>query len=562
MANKVSSFEVPFTNTDLNQSGVFSRSAIQLGVDGEPIVQIYNADGERLEDGPYWNGSVGVKWTNGNLEVDLSAVYPISGTWKLKFDAVGIQSGYTAREINESTTALAGDLIICNTDGITITLPTVSEDGSMIKIATQAVVNPITIIASNNDAIGISPDRDQIMIIEDSYSSVELVYNLATTTWKVVTPHIPRIQQPDIVSGGYIPVEVNSAYIAKPNDFVICRKANIAITLPGEPLNGSMIKVAAQSLGPVSVISSLGDKIAGLSNLVVRRNAMIELVYNLDDKEWRVIAGSTPPTAPTISPENDVAPEESIVHRSNIQTKEGFKDWIYRKLGYPLVSVELTDEHLNDAIDDALVEFTEYAYQVRKFYAIDLKDYIEGKGVELPIGVVGVSKLNSNLVGPNAVGAGRIDSYMNDLVANGAIGFPMLGRPAGSGWVNYELALSYLEFSQRMLGGDYDPHYDVRTRILNLTPDPISARQDGGWVVCDCQCVRDDEMQFGEVWVKNMALSLAKITLGEIRGKFVGISFPGGGNLATGLKEEGISERDELRINLRERYPVASIFYY
>lgn len=464
---------------------------------------------------------------------------------------------YLIKQVSVSTTAEPNDLIVCNQGGIIITLPDSPSDGSAVKIATQEVSDPVTIMV--DDLSSIINNGDRAFVLEESFASIELSYNESTFMWTLMSYQVSPDHIIDEVL--YTPVEVNSAYQPNNKEMVICQKANIAINLPGEPENKTTIKIAAPSTGPVIAVPQLNDKIAGLDALVIRRNTVTELVYNSDVKEWRAISSSG--EAPSgISPDNDVEDERTLVHRSNIKTKDEFKDWIYRKLGYPLVSIELTDEQLDDAIDDALVEFYEYAYQIRKFYAIDLKEYIKGVGVELPIGVVGVSKLTSNLVGPNAVGAGRIDSYMNDLVANGAIGFPMLGRPAGSGWVNYELAMSYLTFSQRMLGGDYDPFYDVRSRMLTLTPDPVEVKMQKGWVVVDCQCVRSDEKQYGDVWVKNMALALAKITLGEIRGKFTNINFPGGGSLNTDLKQEGITERDELRTELRDRYPVTTMFKY
>lgn len=65
----------------------------------------------------------------------------------------------------------------------------------------------------------------------------------------------------------------------------------------------------------------------------------------------------------------------------SIQTKTEFKNWICRQLGYPTLTPELTDEQLDDCINDAMEEYTEYAAQDKKFFALNLKDYISRKRI-------------------------------------------------------------------------------------------------------------------------------------------------------------------------------------
>jgi hypothetical protein len=68
----------------------------------------------------------------------------------------------------------------------------------------------------------------------------------------------------------------------------------------------------------------------------------------------------------------------------SIQTKKDLGNWVMRQLGYPFVTVELRQEHIDDCINDAVEEYTEYASNEKKFFAINLKDYIAGKGYYMP----------------------------------------------------------------------------------------------------------------------------------------------------------------------------------
>ena len=337
---------------------------------------------------------------------------------------------------------------------------------------------------------------------------------------------------------------------------VCCKAAGLEVVLPPVEL-AARVKVVSSAAGGVRVSTPDGSYVGGSLSMMMPSDATV--VLESDGSGWDVRYDST--VLPEEEPEEEHYDDSSsIVHRTNVETREQFKDWIYRKLGWPLLSVELTDDMLDDCINDAILAFSEYAYQDRRFFAFELKDYVEGVGLEMPIGMTIVTRLVSNAVGPNAVGAGKIDNYMNDLIANGAIGFPMLGRPAGAGWTNYELAMSYLDLSQKMLGGDYDFSYDPRSRILTLYPDPVKAKQEKGWIVVEAQCVRSDDKQFGDNWVKAMALAKAKIVLGTVRGKFSDVSLPGGGKINDSDKDEGRTDEERLMTELHERFPICNVF--
>jgi len=40
------------------------------------------------------------------------------------------------------------------------------------------------------------------------------------------------------------------------------------------------------------------------------------------------------------------------------------------------VQIELRQEHIDDCINDAVEEYTEYAANEKKYFALNLKDYI------------------------------------------------------------------------------------------------------------------------------------------------------------------------------------------
>ena len=77
----------------------------------------------------------------------------------------------------------------------------------------------------------------------------------------------------------------------------------------------------------------------------------------------------------------------------SIQTRKDLANWCFRQLGYPFITIQLRQEHIDDCINDAVEEYTEYAANEKGFYAVNLKDYISGKGVYLPSIVQSVTNL-------------------------------------------------------------------------------------------------------------------------------------------------------------------------
>ena len=65
----------------------------------------------------------------------------------------------------------------------------------------------------------------------------------------------------------------------------------------------------------------------------------------------------------------------------SIETRTEFRNWILRQFGYPTITPELTEEQIDDCINQALEEYTEYCTGITEYYALNLKDYIPEKRI-------------------------------------------------------------------------------------------------------------------------------------------------------------------------------------
>ena len=237
----------------------------------------------------------------------------------------------------------------------------------------------------------------------------------------------------------------------------------------------------------------------------------------------------------------------------SIKTREEFKNYIFRKLGGPLIQVELTDEQFDDCINDAVEEYSRWVIEEQDYYSVQLSTYDEVSGVSLPDNVLGVFSFNDD-GGVRTDGINTLFTVENSLwnASGGAWPFTAPG-----GWTTYHLAMQSIELTKMMTGKGYQFEYNPRTKNLKLFPNPvkIGAAVPEAWVVMGVYTLRPEDQQYGESWTKRMALAQAKILLGTIRSKYDGVQILGGGTIDTSIKDEGITERDALMEEIKTMYP-------
>jgi len=225
----------------------------------------------------------------------------------------------------------------------------------------------------------------------------------------------------------------------------------------------------------------------------------------------------------------------------SIQSKTNLRDWILRQLGHPLVTVELTEDHLDDCINNAVEEFTKYAGQEQDYIAVNLSGYTTS-GIVLPSNVTGIFGMDDNSTTMRG-GIDQLFSIPNVMMNNGQLIIPVPGESYG--WLNYELSLQYMELVKRMLGGGFQFEFNPRTHVMTLWPNPL-LEGITGWIVVSVNKIRDDIYQYGESWVKRYALVQAKILLNQIRGKYTSVQLLGGGNINQTLYSNAQADAEKL----------------
>lgn len=248
-------------------------------------------------------------------------------------------------------------------------------------------------------------------------------------------------------------------------------------------------------------------------------------------------------------PEIHIKPESTWLN-PGITTIEQLKDWVITKLGYPLVSVELTDEQLNSCIADALSIYSKYAYLPEKFLTVNLKYYEHGKGIDL-------SEFNIMSVKNIGLQRDNIWSMHQDMffgpyafLGQGA-GGPMFGLGSGNAvgsWVTFHNVQEWFHMADRLMGSNPDWQYDKTTKRLVLMPEPHCKHDH--YILLTCNVQPPVEEYYGNEYVRRLVLAEAKILLGTIRKKYAGVQLVGGGTIDTSIGDEGREEKSQIMENI------------
>lgn len=245
-------------------------------------------------------------------------------------------------------------------------------------------------------------------------------------------------------------------------------------------------------------------------------------------------------------------------------TKKELINWIRRKLGEPMVKVELHDSQIEDCLFNAREEYIKWASGSATdevFFTIALSAGIDT--YELPSGVTEVIKVKE--FSTSMHGINTLFTTENYMYNQGMLSF--LHNLGSYSIIDYYLALGFLELIERLFPYYYNWRYDRINNKIRVRPTPsfdLGDEQVGYLLVHSFMLAGTDENTFTELddavynimwdetWVRNYALACAKETLGLVRRKFA--NFTSIGNEGISLDGDAlISEAKEEKDKLEER---------
>ena len=213
-------------------------------------------------------------------------------------------------------------------------------------------------------------------------------------------------------------------------------------------------------------------------------------------------------------------------HCNRLTDMDLTRKYIKRKLGHPVICVEIADEQLDDVILDCVQEASRYLYgegTSKDYVAFPLTSGTSAYQLECDISDVVSFDYMSALDGINVLHSPTHMLLYNDWVRDG--NYP--GGPGSYGQgsiVSYDIAMTYLKEIQNQFSVTYQAQYVEPSRTLTLLPTP---REDGVGLL-EVWKKTDIKYMFDHPLVKKLMIGRAMQQWGTNIGKY-SITMPGGG---------------------------------
>ena len=264
-------------------------------------------------------------------------------------------------------------------------------------------------------------------------------------------------------------------------------------------------------------------------------------------------------------------------------TRQGLIDYCKRRLGAPVLEVNVADEQIDDLVDDALQYFYERhfdgVYQTYLKYQLTADDIARGKagsgGVGITTTTVSHSVGNSTSfkfeengnylpVPPSVIGVNKIFKFDGaNTVTNNmfSVKYQMFLNDiyywGSTEMLTYAMTKTYLEDLDFLLTTQKQIRFNKRQDRLYLDVD-WSALTEGQYIIIDCWR-QLNPADYAEVWndsfLKKYVTALVKKQWGQNLIKFQGVSLPGGVQLnGRQLYDDGQREIDAIMEQMSNTY--------
>ena len=224
-----------------------------------------------------------------------------------------------------------------------------------------------------------------------------------------------------------------------------------------------------------------------------------------------------------------------------ITSRALFKSYCERKLGSPVIQINVSADQIEDRIDDALEYYQDYhfdavedTYVPYKLLATD----ITNKYITTDQSIVGIKQVIP-LYQKNSFSTNMFDvkyqMFLNDVY-----------NLSSAEMLTYEITQSHLQMVNTLIHGTVPIRYQRHMNRLFVDADWSFDLLENEYIIIECTKIIDPDVYtdvWNDRWLKKYATALIKKQWGENLSKFEGVSLPGGvtfngANILQEAKEE------------------------
>jgi len=206
-------------------------------------------------------------------------------------------------------------------------------------------------------------------------------------------------------------------------------------------------------------------------------------------------------------------------------SREELKEYCLRRLGKPVIDINVDDEQLEDRIDEAIAYYRDYHFDgtehVYYRHQVTSSDVSNGY-ITVPesiIGVTGCFVVGSTYSVNNLFNV-RYQIHLNDL-------YDMLLQSV----VPYTMAMEHVNLLEEIFVGKQPIRYNRHNDRVYVDTDWSEKIGAGKYLILDCYQVIDPDVytdMYADRWLLRYICALFKKQWGENLKKFEGLQMPGG----------------------------------
>ena len=260
---------------------------------------------------------------------------------------------------------------------------------------------------------------------------------------------------------------------------------------------------------------------------------------------------------------------------SEPNSKSTFKEYVKRKLGAPVLEINVDDDQLDDRIDEALQYFREYHYDG------SIKCYLKHKITEAEKTTFLTNETHTeDVAGTHAFSGQTVLEQQNyivmpEFVLSVVNIFPFNDKHnlnmfdlryqlrlndiydlTSTNILYYEMVQQHIQMMDQILVGRAPLRYSMHSNRLYMDMD-FGSINNNEYILLECYRMIDPTDMtdvYNDMWLKRYAAALVKYQWGENLSKFSGVQLPGGvelnaENMKTEAKEEIQRLEEESRLN-------------
>ena len=206
-------------------------------------------------------------------------------------------------------------------------------------------------------------------------------------------------------------------------------------------------------------------------------------------------------------------------------TRKEFREWCLRKLGKPVIEINVDIDQAEDRIDEALSYYWDYHFDGTE--RIFLKHQVtqtdlDNRYIPVPENVIGAVRI-FNLASTPTFSSSMFSAKYQFILNH-------IHELTDYNLVNFYMSMQHLQFMEEILAGAQPIRYNRHVNKLYIDTDweYVSV---GDYIVAECYQIVDPDTYtdvWKDRWLQNYATAKIKYQWGTNLTKFTGMQLPGG----------------------------------